>query len=190
MQAALILAGGAGTRLGGADKAFLVLNGEPLIAHVLRRLASQTAYIAISANGDPTRFSAFNLPVLADSVLTGKGPLAGVAAGLAWAHAIGATELLTIPVDTPFIPANLLERLTPAPSVAIYQGRQHHLAALWPIAALPKLLTFLASPGPHKVRDALTLIAARQIPFEAPTDPFHNINTPEDLATAESRAQS
>jgi molybdopterin-guanine dinucleotide biosynthesis protein A len=186
VQAALILAGGAGTRLGGADKAFLPLNGYPIITLLLRRLAPQTPHIAISANGDATRFSAFNLAVIPDGALCGKGPLAGVAAGLAWAQSIGATELLTVPVDTPFIPANLLERLTPAPAVATYQGRQHHLVALWPTAALPQLLTFLAKPGAYKVRDALTLIAARQTPFESPTDPFHNINTPEDLAAAQS----
>jgi len=186
VQAALILAGGAGTRLGGADKAFLVLNGETLITLLRRRLAPQTTHIAISANGDATRFSAFNLPVLPDGALAGKGPLAGVTAGLAWAQSIGATELLTVPVDTPFIPANLLERLTPAPAVATYQGRQHHLVALWPTAALPQLLTFLAHPGAYKVRDALTLIAARQTPFESPIDPFHNINSPEDFAAAQS----
>jgi molybdopterin-guanine dinucleotide biosynthesis protein A len=181
---ALILAGGGGTRLGGADKAFLPLGGQPIIALLLRRLMPQTGLIAISANGDPERFSAFNLPVLPDGPLAGKGPLAGVAAGLGWAHAIGAAELLTIPVDTPFFSENLLESLTPAPAVATWRGRQHHLVATWQVAALPQLLAFLAQPGPHKVRDALTFCSARQVAFEAETDPFLNINTPEDLAAA------
>jgi molybdopterin-guanine dinucleotide biosynthesis protein A len=181
---ALILAGGGGKRLGGVDKAFLRLNGQPLISLLLRRLIPQTGQIAISANGDPARFSAFNLPVLPDGPLAGKGPLAGVAAGLAWAQSIGAAELLTVPVDTPFFSENLLKSLTPAPAVATWRGRQHHLIATWQVSALPQLLAFLAQPGAYKVRDALFFSAARQVPFEAETDPFLNINTPEDLAEA------
>ncbi len=184
MTPAVILAGGGGTRLGGADKAFLPLGGQPLIALLLRRLMPQTGLIAISANGDPARFSAFNLSVLPDGALAGKGPLAGVAAGLAWANSIGAAELLTIPVDTPFIPDDLLNALTPAPAVATWRGRQHHLVATWQVAALPQLLAFLAQPGAYKVRDALFFSSARQVAFDAETDPFHNINTPEDLAAA------
>jgi molybdopterin-guanine dinucleotide biosynthesis protein A len=187
LTAALILAGGAGTRLSGADKAFLRLAGQPLIAHLLTRLAPQAARMAISANGDPARFAAYGLPVLADGGLAGKGPLAGVAAGLAWAASIGADALFTIPVDTPFIPPDVIARLAPAPAAALWQGRQHHLVALWPVAFLPALLGFLELPGVYKVRDALALAAARQVAFKETDDPFHNINTPEDLAVAENR---
>jgi len=181
--AALILAGGRGTRLGGVDKAFVALGGQTLIAHLLGRLAPQVAPIAISANGDASRFDDFGLKVLPDE-LAGRGPLAGVAAGLEWATEIGAEALLTVPVDTPFIPPDLLERLAPGPSVAMYAGRQHHLVALWPVAFLPGLERFVAAPGAYKVRDALTLCGARQVEFEGESDPFVNINTPEDLASA------
>jgi molybdopterin-guanine dinucleotide biosynthesis protein A len=183
MIAALILAGGQGTRLGGADKAFVTLNGQPLIEHLLARLKPQLQTIAISANGDPARFSAYNLPVLPDT-LPGKGPLAGLAAGLGWATTIGADSLLTIPVDTPFIPETLLASLTPSPSVAVYNNRQHHLVALWPVGFLPVLRDFLAKPGAYKVRDALDLCLARQITFDGATDPFMNINTSDDLTNA------
>ena len=186
MNAALILAGGQGTRLGGVDKAFLTLGGQPLIAHVLARLAPQAECIAVSANGDGARFAAFGLPVLADN-LPGRGPLAGVAAGLAWAGGLGATSLLTVPVDTPFIPADLLERLRPGPNAAVYAGRQHHLVALWPVDFLPSLERFLAAPGAYKVRDALALCGAGQIEFQAAADPFMNLNTPEELAAARRR---
>jgi molybdopterin-guanine dinucleotide biosynthesis protein A len=184
MIPALILAGGTGSRLGGVDKAFVLLNGQPLIAHLLNRIQAQTPHIAISANGDPFRFAGFNLPVLPDGPLHGKGPLAGVAAGLAWAGGIGAATLLTLPVDTPFIPENLVEYLTPAPAVAVWQGRQHHLVSLWQVAFLPQLLAFLGRPGAYKVRDALALCHARQVAFNAPADPFLNINTPAELDAA------
>ncbi len=189
MTAALILAGGKATRLGGIDKAFLPLNGKPLIEHLLTRLRRQAQHIAISANGDASRFAAYNLPVLPDQ-FQAKGPLAGLAAGLAWAAAIGEAELLTVPVDTPFIPENLLRRLTPGPSAATYQARQHHLVALWPTGFLPELENFLARPGDYKVRDALALAKARPAAFTGPSDPFLNINRPEDLTAAEQAARS
>jgi molybdopterin-guanine dinucleotide biosynthesis protein A len=189
LSPALILAGGQGTRMGHADKAFIQLAGQPLIAHLLARLAPQTGPIAISANGDPARFAAFNLPVLPDPI-AGKGPLAGVLAGLVWAADLGAESLLTIPVDTPFIPEDLLTRLTPAPAVACHQGRQHHLAALWPTGAAAILARFLEPDGSHKVRDVLRLFRARQVSFNAPDDPFHNVNTPADLAIAAGRVGS
>jgi molybdopterin-guanine dinucleotide biosynthesis protein A len=188
MIAALILAGGTGTRLGGIDKAFIPLNGRSLIAYLLSRLSPQASTIAISANGNPTRFDEFQLPVLPDGPLYGKGPLAGIAAGLEWAVHQGATSLITLPVDTPFIPPHLITRLTPAPAVAVYQGRQHHLVAHWNVSDLASLRHFLKTSPPHKVHDFLTLCAARQVNFDPPEDPFLNINTPEDLAAATSRA--
>ena len=89
-----------------------------------------------------------------------------------------------MPVDTPFIPYDLLSRLSPAPNAAVYDGRQHHLVALWPVGFLPALQGFLTTPGAYKVRDALTLCGAGQVVFHAPADPFLNLNTPEDLAAA------
>jgi molybdopterin-guanine dinucleotide biosynthesis protein A len=189
LNAALILAGGAGSRLGGVDKAFVGLSGRFLIDHVRGRLAGQAGRIAISANGDLSRFAGFGLPVVADGDLAGKGPLAGVAAGLGWARREGVAQLLTVPVDTPFVPADLAGRLGAAPSVAVWQGRQHHLVAAWPVHGLPALLDFLARPGAYKVRDALALLGARQVAFdEAARDPFLNINTAADLGAACARS--
>ena len=181
--AALILAGGKATRMGGADKALIPLHGRPLLAHVLARLAPQAAPIALSANGDPARFAAFGVPVLPDAPeFAHCGPLAGVQAGLAWAAAQGADFLLTIPVDTPFFPTTLAADLAPGPSVAVYAGRQHHLAALWPVVFRPALENFLRQDSKFKVRDALALCQARQVHFTAQADPFANLNTPEDLS--------
>ncbi|MBU6419592.1 MAG: molybdenum cofactor guanylyltransferase [Proteobacteria bacterium] len=182
--AALILDGGKATRFGGADKAFVSLHGRPLIEHVLERLRPQVSAMAISANGDPSRFAAYGLPVLADAPeFSACGPLAGVAAGLRWAAAQGVEWLLTMPVDTPLFPLTLAADLSPGPSVAVYEGRQHHLAALWPVEFLPGLEDFLRRDVKYKVRDALALCGARQVDFTSPTDPFANLNSPQDLAT-------
>jgi molybdopterin-guanine dinucleotide biosynthesis protein A len=180
MTAALIMAGGQGSRLGGVDKAFVALHGRPLVEHLLDRLKPQTGHLAISANGDAARFADYALPVLPD-VLAGKGPLAGVLAGLGWAAEIGAEFLVTVPVDTPFIPMDLLARLYPGPSAAVYEGRQHHLVACWPVAFRAGLAAFLEVPGAYKVRDALALCGAAQVVFAGARDPFLNINTQADL---------
>jgi molybdopterin-guanine dinucleotide biosynthesis protein A len=185
--AGLILAGGAGARLGGTDKAFVQLRSQPLITHLLARLAPQVQKIAISANGDASRFDAFALLVLPDGPLAGFGPLAGLAAGLEWAAQQNADSLITVPVDTPFIPMDLVSRLTPPPAVAVYQERQHHLVAHWQVSALPSLRQFLQAAAPYKVRDFLTVCGAARVAFDAVNDPFLNINAPEDLALAELR---
>ena len=87
--AALILAGGGATRLGGGDKPLLEVGGTPMLARIIAALRPDASAIAISANGDPTRFAAFGLPVLPDGAFAGQGPLAGVLAGLDWAAATG-----------------------------------------------------------------------------------------------------
>jgi molybdenum cofactor guanylyltransferase len=190
MIAALILAGGNGSRLGGVDKAFLDLNGQSLITHLLNRLTRQVKKIAISANGDTRRFDPLDLEVLPDGPFLGVGPLAGVARGLEWAEQQMAESLITIPVDTPFIPLDLVERLTPAPSVAVFGGRQHHLVAHWQISARPSLMHFLEIGAPYKVRNFLRVCDARQISFDGPRDPFLNINAPDDFESARARLET
>ena len=76
----ILLAGGS-SRMGG-DKCLLSLGGRPLLAHVIERLRPQVLDLIISANGDPTRFSIFGLPVVEDRLGDYAGPLAGVHAGL------------------------------------------------------------------------------------------------------------
>jgi molybdopterin-guanine dinucleotide biosynthesis protein A len=106
----VILAGGQGRRMaGGADKALLTLAGAPLLAHVIDRLEPQVERLALSANGDAGRFARFGLPVLADE--EAAGPLAGLVAALRWAAPLGASAVLSAPVDGPFLPPDLCPRL-------------------------------------------------------------------------------
>lgn len=182
--AGLILAGGQATRFGGVDKAFVQLAGRPFIEHVLARLSGQATCLAISANGDPTRFATYGLPVLADNKLFHDcGPLAGVAAGLRWAAAQGAEFLLTSPVDTPFLPLDLRAQLEPGPAFAVHNGMAQPLCALWPVTFISGLEAFLCQPGRHKVSEALASCAAESVEIEAPTQAFANLNSPQDVLT-------
>ncbi|MFN0113959.1 MAG: molybdenum cofactor guanylyltransferase MobA [Paracoccaceae bacterium] len=196
--AGLVLAGGRGRRMGGADKAFLLLHGRPLIAHALARLGPQVSAVAISANGDPARFAAWGALVLADAGAAGEGPLAGILAGLSWARGIGAGALVTVAVDTPFFPRDLAARLEAAgggtgrAAVAASGGRTHPTFALWPVAGAQRLADGYAD-GMRRVGEAAALLGAASCDFEAEADgfdPFFNINAPAELVAAEARLES
>ncbi len=187
----LILAGGRGLRMGGADKALLEVRGRRLMAHTLARLAPQVDQVMVAAGAEPeravTRFGGQfpGMIALGDGEFAGLGPLAGILAGLRWAEQAGVAQILSVPVDTIFMPLDLRARLGAAPTVVEHGGRLHHLVALWPSAAAEPLAAFLAAPGAHRVRDFAASIGMRTVRFDHPGDPFMNINTPEDLAAAE-----
>lgn len=201
---AVILAGGTSSRMGGGDKVLLDLNGQPLLAHALARLAPQVGALAISANGDPVRFAGFGLPVLADSVPGHPGPLAGVLAAMDWAAGLGATSVLTAAGDTPFPPTDLAARLQAA---AGPQGlalaadhdaghdashdadpesagalRLHPTFGLWPVHLRDDLRAAIAA-GLRRPRQWAARHQAGTALFSGP-EPFFNINTPDDLARA------
>jgi molybdopterin-guanine dinucleotide biosynthesis protein A len=183
----VILAGGAGRRMGGVDKATLRLAGRSLVSHAVDRLEPQVERLAISANGDPARLSALGLPVLADA--QSQGPLSGVLAALDWAAPFGATAVVTAAVDTPFFPGDLVPRLIMAsdPSgiaLARSGGNDHPTFGLWPVTLRDDLRVFLASGVKASVRAFADARGAARADF--PDDgSFLNLNTPEDLSRAE-----
>jgi len=197
---AVILAGGLGRRMGGADKAFVELAGRPLIAHVIARLRDQCAPIAISANGDPARFARFGAPVLADPIAD-AGPLAGVLAALDFAAALPGAPTpagdlaLTVPVDTPFPPpdlaARLLARMEDAgAAVALAQsgGRVHFACGLWRAELRETLRRRLLAGESRRIEDFARSAGFVTVSWPAGAeDPFANINQPEDLAAAQER---
>lgn len=191
----LVLAGGRSSRMGGGDKPLAELQGEPMLAGILRRLTPQTEAIAINANGDPGRFAPFGLPIIADSLAGFEGPLAGVLAGLEWSQGRGASHLLTVAGDTPFFPADLADRLVDALgvnviAVASSNGRRHPVFALWRSNLQADLHTFLTGQSSRKVLDFIDRHPNIDVDFSAvelpggTVDPFFNINTPSDLAEA------
>lgn len=191
---AVILAGGLSTRMGGGNKAFRLLGGETLLARVIGRLAPQCGRLAINANGDAESFANYGLPVIADSFGGFAGPLAGVLAGMEWAAEEGAASVLSVSVDTPFLPEDLLHRLHEArgrSGLAVAASpdetgrlRDHPTCAIWPVALRGDLRAALDS-GLHRIGQFAAAYDPGRAVFDSrPLDPFLNLNTPEDLARA------
>lgn len=198
----VILAGGLSRRMAGRDKCLIPLGGKPMIAHVAERLVPQVSRLLINANSDPERFAALALPVQADTVTGYAGPLAGVLAGMRWAakNAPTATHILTAAADTPFFPAdlarNFVEALDGASGardeticLATSGGHRHPVFGLWPVALADPLERFLTDEATRKVMAFVSRYRLLEVPFDPGeampgSDPFFNINTPEELAEA------
>ena len=176
----IILAGGAGRRMGGA-KAERLLAGQPLWHHVAQRITPQVSTLAINADaplGD--------LPAVPDT-LPGLGPLSGILAAMLWAQGQGAARVLTVAVDTPFLPHDLVARLATQDGIAIAQTPDglHGTTALWPVHLSADLMQALTQ-GTRKVTEWAASHPIARVSFDTATPPpFFNINTAEDLAQAE-----
>ncbi|HEY0293354.1 MAG TPA: molybdenum cofactor guanylyltransferase [Hansschlegelia sp.] len=185
--AGLVLMGGRATRMGGGDKALLMLGDKPILAYALARFSPQVGPLALSANGDPARLEAFALPVLPDLPDGPEGPLGGVWTALAWAASLpGVTHLATIPGDTPSPPGDLVTRLAQAAgdgaAIAASARGVEPLHALWPVASRG-LIERLIADGVRSPKRTLELVGAATVAFDEP-DAFLDVDTPNDLARA------
>lgn len=189
----VILAGGLARRMGGQDKALIALQERALLAHVTERFAPQVDALAINANGDAARFASVSaLPVFPDLDDSRSGPLSGVLAGLRRAQEEDVEAIVTVAVDTPFFPTDLVARLRAAamakgvPLACAATGpRTHPVFGLWPVALADDLAAAMAE-GTRKVDIWTGKHGCSVAEYAAdPFDPFFNVNTPEDLAEAE-----
>ena len=199
---ALILAGGRGARMGGADKGLQGLQGQPLVWHALTRLRQQSlppAQIGISANRHRADYEALGVPVLADSWPDFPGPLAGFLAGLTHCST---PLLLTVPCDTPHFPLSLCERLAHAllaqnsdlAMVATPERDEHGTPYLQVQPVFCLLRTPLASSlqrflqaGGRRILDWSAQHRTAVVAFDQPGDDpqaFANLNTLDALRAA------
>ncbi len=193
--AGILLAGGLATRMGGGDKSLKSLGGRPILAHVIDRIRPQVSALALNANGDPARLGDWGLAVVPDALPDFPGPLAGIHAGMEWARIQGIPDIVSVPTDTPFLPADLVDRLVAVRgkadiAVAKSEGSGHPVVALWP-ARLADDLRRLVTEGMRRVTEfaGRHTVAYADFPV-GPVDPFLNINRPEDLERAEALIRS
>lgn len=194
----VVLAGGAGMRVGGSDKGLQPLCGRPLAEHALQRLRRQCDRVLIIANRNLDRYAAY-APVVHDQGGGHAGPLAGLVAAFGFLraneHALP-DWLLTVPVDCPAPPGDLAARLRAALdgpghaqcAFARASGVPQPLFALYRIGAAPDrwLASAEAALEAHaSPRRWHADVAAAAVDFDGGAAAFHNLNTPEDFAEYE-----
>jgi len=182
----LVLAGGRGSRMGHADKGLLDLAGQPLIAHILARLAPQVGSVIINANRHVDRYAALGWPVVADSRSDFPGPLAGLEAGL---RAATTAWVAMLPCDAPFFPTDLVARLGASADAAGARVAMAecggHREPVFLLVARELAPTVAAALDAGRLK--IGAWAADQGAVCAHFDDesaFRNLNTPDDLAAA------
>jgi len=187
---AVIRCGGAGSRLGGVDKPLQPLGGIPLIERVIARVRPQAGATIIVANRSRHLYARFGCPVIGDGEFAGRGPLAGIAAGLA---ASSTPWVLCVPGDAPLLPLDLVRRLREAQrssaadaAVAHDGDREQPLCALLRRRLVAGLLEYLHS-GADTPREWLRKCGAVKADFADCPRWAWSVNTAAEWHTAESR---
>lgn len=179
----LILAGGRGERMGGADKGWVMRDGRPLIASVVERFAPQVGPLLISANRNVERYTAFGT-VIEDNAADANGerfagPLIGVLSGLRYAR----TDWVAIvPCDAPNLPGDLVQRLAGATlDTSAIAACARVCSRLQPMFALVKTSTVdqlasAISTGQRAMHRWLESVNAVPVDFDD-AQAFVNVNT-------------
>ena len=191
----VLLAGGLARRMGGGDKPMREIGGRTILERVIARLQPQCDGLILNANGDPRRFAAFGLPVVADGVADFPGPLAGILTALDWAAAErpDVSHILSAAADCPFLPRDLVARLHQARiaegsqlAVAASDGQSHPVIGLWSVALREELRHALVVEEVRKIDRWTARYKLATVTWPAaPLDPFFNANTIDDIAEAE-----
>jgi len=187
---AAIMAGGKSRRMG-QDKAWIELDGEPLIERVADVLGQVADEVIVVAN-EP-RYASLGLRVVKDRYPDG-GALGGIATGVG---AATHDTVLVAACDMPFLSADvwrmLLGHAGEADVVIPRVGGEYEtLHALYTKACLPHMARALAE---NRLRVIAFFDQVRVLAIDEPelraVDPdlrsFTNVNTPEELAEALSR---
>jgi molybdenum cofactor guanylyltransferase len=181
----IVLCGGQGSRLGGADKGLLKINGQLFVRRLIERLADpadRKASVLISANRHHEQYQAMGYPVIADQRDGFQGPLAGVEACL---QHVTAGPVLIVPADMPDLPADLPQRLlgklTRQSIVIAHDGEQSQplCMVMYPHIWLESLTRWLDSGG----RSVHRWLSDKPVRYEHFSDAseFSNINEKSDL---------
>lgn len=175
-----VLAGGEGSRMGGADKGLVYLCARPLLGWTLEALRPQVATVLVNANRSLYLYRAFGWPVVCDASDGFQGPLAGMLAVL---EAAQTEYVLTVPCDAPRLPPDLARRLGAALvqagaeiAVARTGDRAHSVHALMRRDLRGALAAALAA-GERKVARWQATRRCVEVDCDDVAEAFVNINT-------------
>ena len=183
---AAILAGGANTRYP-SPKAFIEVDGEPLVRRTLRVLkAAGLGPLVISTNS-PELYGEFGIRLVSDiPEALGKGPMGGI---ISVFEATGETELFIAACDMPFIKQEVVQYIIDnqggSATVPVMHGRPQPLLAVYKRDVVDEMRARLEH-GAYSLTGLVRDIGAVFLDEDAlrRMDPegmsFVNINTPED----------
>ena len=187
----LILAGGQSRRMEalgpGTDKGLIAFQGKRLVDHVFGKLTPQVGGVLINANRNHDHYKSFGVRVVSDAFTGHAGPLAGLHAGLAVSRR---PFLITVPCDSPFFPADTVERLfdalnTQSAQVAVaVTGRQPHPVFTLVRRSVYEHLAEFMKGGGRKIDEWYSTLTVTTVDFNDESL-FGNINTPEELQAYE-----
>ncbi|MDP2261507.1 MAG: NTP transferase domain-containing protein [Caulobacter sp.] len=183
----VVLAGGAGRRMGGG-KPLRLLRGHSLISIALDKARGWSPRVAVSVRS-PDQVGPVDAPLILDGPDI-AGPLAGLAAALDLARLASVPRLLTLPCDMPGLPDDLARRLCEAlvpdagAVVATCGGRLHPVCAVWDVRVRADLPAYIAA-GRSSVKGFAEVVGMETVDWTLQAAPaFSNLNTPADLDQA------
>lgn len=180
----LILAGGQGQRMNGADKGLMLWHDKPMIEHVLDQLSVPKEKIIISANRNLADYEKYAAQIVQDENDGFHGPLAGILSAM---QASTAPYLLCLPCDSPTPPENMLIELSQCMSKQNKTSALcHDGERLQPLFSLldcqhKQLLSTFLQEGRRKVQDFMQLIDPAICDFSTQKSHFNNFNRPDDM---------
>ena len=187
---AVILAGGRARRMGGQDKGLIRLGGKPIIQYIIAALEHQAKTLIINANRHRAEYAGYGFKVIADERAGFCGPLAGMAGAM---HIIDTDYMATAPCDSPFIPPDLVARLSEALlreaadiSVA-HDGRRMQPVFCLLKRSLGASLNAYLGAGGRKIDHWFARHKLARADFSDRPGAFANINTPADIEQALAR---
>ena len=190
----VILAGGQSRRMNRKDKSFLEISKRTLLDMTIERLGSRSHKMAINTNSYSSKYKRYGLPILRDHLEGYLGPLAGVLTSMKWAKDIGYEKVITVAVDTPLFPLNLVNELYQKMEVSnsdivfaasLTDRKQRKI--LHPVFGLWK--TYLCDDLRKQLEQGIRKVTLWSAKHKTSSvcfsndlvDPFFNINTPDDI---------
>ena len=180
-----ILAGGQSRRMG-QDKSFVMLNGKPLIEHVIDRLQTLKLDTMIITNS-PTKYAYLGLPTFTDEI-TGCGSLGGIYTALRRATS---KYVLCVACDMPFLdPALLRYQIELSGSfdavIPKVDDKAHNLHAIYARHCHPYIRQQIET-GDFRISNFYRELCVRHISetelqaFDSGLLSLANLNTPDDV---------
>ncbi len=184
----VILAGGQGSRMDGADKGLLEISGTTFLAAIAKILEPQVSSLVISANRNLSAYKAYGYPVISDSIGEYPGPLCGILSAMDHCD----TELLlTVPCDAPLLAADYSTRMyrsminSKTDACVAHDG-----ARMQPVYSLlhckhVELLRNYLETGNRSVQRWIRSLTPALVDFSDHPEQFYNLNTLADRKTLE-----